>query len=266
MFTPFAFVKSAAAAIDPDAQTFITAAGISGSNATAINTLVLDLKSYNLWTKMYVIYPLIGASSTSQKLNLINPNTYTGSFKASGGGASSITFSNQGFVKSATGDHMDSGFIDNNSNWSYTNAHMSINFSASATGDIGYLMGCTNDSPAPYNEYNKTGFYFFQNGNETKYFSPTAAVETGSIIVTVDPSNQKPTSYVQGTNQRQAGVTSTNSHTNKKIMIASVDNFGGSAGAWLGKVKFATIGQSLSSTNASNLNTAVNTYLANVGG
>ena len=30
------------------------------------------------------------------------------------------------------------------------------------------------------------------------------------------------------------------------------------------KSKFATIGQSLSSTNASNLNTVVNTYLANV--
>ena len=265
-FTPFAFVKSAAAAFDSDAQAFITAAGISGSNADAINTLVLDLKSYNLWTKMYVIYPLIGASSTSQKLNLLNPNTYTGSFKASGGGASSITFFNQGFVKSATGDHMDSGFIDNNSNWSYTNAHMSINFSASVIGDTGYLMGCNNTSPDPYNEYSPTGFYFFQNGGETKYFSPTAAVTTGSIIVTVDPSNQKPTSYVQGTNQRQAGVTSTNSHTNQKIMIASVENFGGSAGAWLGKVNFATIGQSLSSTNASNLNTVVNTYLANVGG
>ena len=264
-FTPFAFVKQAAAGgIDPDAQAFITAAGISGSNADAINTLVLDLKSYNLWTKMYVIYPLIGASSTSQKLNLLNPNTYTGSFKASGGGASSITFYNQGFVKSATGDHMDSGFIDNTPYWSYTDAHMSINFESATTGDTGYLMGCTNDSPAPYNEYSKTGFYFFQNGNETKYFSPTAAVESGSIVVTVDPSNQKPTAYINGANQKQAGVTSTNSHTNKKIMIASVDNFGGSAGAFLGKINFATIGQSLSSTNASNLNTAVNTYLANV--
>jgi hypothetical protein len=264
-FTPFAFVKQAAAGgIDPDAQAFITAAGISGSNADAINTLVLDLKAYGLWTKMYVIYPLIGASDTSQKLNLLNPNTYTGSFKASGGGASSITFYNQGFVKLATGDYMDSGFIDNNTNWSYTNAHMSINYESAVVGDNGYVMGCTNSSPSPYNEYSKTGFYFFQNGSETKYFSPTAAVESGSIVVTVDPSNQQPTSYVNGANQRQAGVTSTNSHTSKKITVASVDSFAGSAGAWQGKVNFATIGQSLSSTNASNLHTAVNTYLTSI--
>ncbi len=59
--------------IDPDAQAFITAAGISGSNATAINTLVVDLKNYNLWSKMNVIYPFIGGTATSNKFNLVNP-------------------------------------------------------------------------------------------------------------------------------------------------------------------------------------------------
>lgn len=75
--------------IDPDAQAFITATGISGSNATAINTLVVDLKSYNLWTKMNVIYPFIGGTATTNKYNLINPADTNAAFRIQFNGAMS---------------------------------------------------------------------------------------------------------------------------------------------------------------------------------
>ena len=55
---------------DPDAQAFITATGISGTNATATNQLVLDLKSANIWTKMKAVYPMVGGTSTTCKFNL----------------------------------------------------------------------------------------------------------------------------------------------------------------------------------------------------
>ena len=42
---------------DPDAQAFITAAGITdNTQKTAINTLVLDLKGYLIWTKFKAIF------------------------------------------------------------------------------------------------------------------------------------------------------------------------------------------------------------------
>ena len=42
--------------VDPDAQAFITAASITDpTQQAAINTLVVDLKGYNIWSKMKAI-------------------------------------------------------------------------------------------------------------------------------------------------------------------------------------------------------------------
>jgi len=83
MFTPFAFVQtiSTGVVIDPDAQAFIDATGISGTDATAINTLVVDLKANSLYTKFNAIYPMIGGTSTTCKFNLINPADTNAAFR-----------------------------------------------------------------------------------------------------------------------------------------------------------------------------------------
>ena len=66
---------------DPDASAFITATGISGTDATAINTLVVDLKSYGIWNKMEVIYPFIGGTADTNKYNLIDPQDTDGAYR-----------------------------------------------------------------------------------------------------------------------------------------------------------------------------------------
>ena len=67
--------------IDADATTFITAAGITNLiQASAINTLVNDLKTYGLWTKMKAIYPFVGGSATSHKFNLKDPRDLDAAF------------------------------------------------------------------------------------------------------------------------------------------------------------------------------------------
>lgn len=66
------------AAFDPDAQTFITDAGITDSTQQlAINQLVLDLKglgnySSDNWTYFQAVYPFVGGSASSHSYNLIN--------------------------------------------------------------------------------------------------------------------------------------------------------------------------------------------------
>jgi hypothetical protein len=61
-------------AYDPDAQAFITAAGITdNTQKSAINTLVLDMKGFGIWTKMKAIYPFVGGTATTHKFNLKNP-------------------------------------------------------------------------------------------------------------------------------------------------------------------------------------------------
>jgi hypothetical protein len=67
-------VYNSAPALDPDAEAFLLAAGITDATITdAINNLVLSLKADSLWTKMKAIYPLVGGTASTHKFNLKNP-------------------------------------------------------------------------------------------------------------------------------------------------------------------------------------------------
>ena len=59
---------------DTDAEAFIIAANITdNTQKSAIRTLVTNLKSYSLWTKMKAIYPFVGGTAFSHKFNLKDP-------------------------------------------------------------------------------------------------------------------------------------------------------------------------------------------------
>jgi len=63
------------AAVDPDAQAFITAAAITNpTQQAAINTLVVDLKAASIWSKLLVFYPFVGGTALSNSKNLKNIN------------------------------------------------------------------------------------------------------------------------------------------------------------------------------------------------
>jgi hypothetical protein len=69
-------------AYDPDAQAFFTASGLTGAtNLTAINQLVVDLKTYGIWTKMKAIYPIIGGTAALHKWNLKDPRDLDAAFR-----------------------------------------------------------------------------------------------------------------------------------------------------------------------------------------
>jgi len=75
---------SGGAATDADAAAFFTATGITdATQKSAVNQLVLDLKSYNIWSKMKAIYPMVGGTSTTHKYNLKDPQDTNGAFRLS---------------------------------------------------------------------------------------------------------------------------------------------------------------------------------------
>jgi hypothetical protein len=70
--------------LDPDAQAFLTAASITDATIiSAINTLVVDLKSYGIWTKMKAIYPFVGGTASTHKFNLKDPRDLDSAFRLS---------------------------------------------------------------------------------------------------------------------------------------------------------------------------------------
>lgn len=95
---------------DPDAQAFITAAGITDpTQQSAINTLVTDLKGYSLWTKMKAIYPLVGGTSATHKWNLKDPRDLDAAYRLVFNGG--WTHSSTGALPNGTNGYADTKLI-----------------------------------------------------------------------------------------------------------------------------------------------------------
>jgi hypothetical protein len=90
---------------DPDAQLFFnaeTAAGVSLTltQKSAVNQLILDLKTASIWTKFHALYPIVGGTATSHKFNLKNPLDTNAAFRLVFAGG--VTHSSNGFKGNGT--------------------------------------------------------------------------------------------------------------------------------------------------------------------
>ena len=132
--------------LDPDAVAFLTAAGITDATITsAINTLVLDLKGYGIWTKMKAIYPFVGGTASTHKYNLKDPQDTNAAFRLvfAGGWTHSAT----GALPNGTNAYADTFFVPNTYQ-SITSGHISAYSRTSATSliNFGTSIGATNSS------------------------------------------------------------------------------------------------------------------------
>lgn len=120
-------------AIDPDALAFLTAASITDATITsAINTLVVDLKANNLWTKCYAIYPFVGGTSGTHKFNLINPADTDAAYRLVFNGG--FTHSSTGLLGNGVNSFADTKFPMNG--LPQDNSHLSIYCRTNTTGNI----------------------------------------------------------------------------------------------------------------------------------
>jgi hypothetical protein len=97
---------------DADAQAFINRVYTAGGNlsiteADAVNTLVVQMKSDGIWTKMKAIYPMVGASAASCAQNL-KSSSFTGSF------STGWTFASTGVKNTNSSGYFDTNCNDNN--------------------------------------------------------------------------------------------------------------------------------------------------------
>jgi len=75
-------VQQVAPALDPDAEAFLLAAGITDATITsAIDNLVLSLKADNIWANMKAIYPVVGGTASTHKFNLKDPRDLDAAFR-----------------------------------------------------------------------------------------------------------------------------------------------------------------------------------------
>jgi hypothetical protein len=95
---------------DTDAQAFLNAAIITNlTQANAINTLVTELKSAGVWTKMKAIYPFVGGTAESHKWNLKDPRDLDAAFRLTFSGG--WTHSSTGILPNGTNAYADTKLI-----------------------------------------------------------------------------------------------------------------------------------------------------------
>lgn len=111
-----------AVSYDPDAQAFINATGIGGTNALAINNLVLALKTGSLWTKNDAIYPIVGGTANTHKYNLKDPYDTNSAFRLTFSG--SWTHSSTGMTADGITAYANTHLIPSG-NLTLQQAHMS---------------------------------------------------------------------------------------------------------------------------------------------
>ena len=94
------------------------------TQATAINTLVTDLKSANIWTKMKAIYPFVGGTATSHKFNLKDPRDLDAAYRLVFNGG--WTHSSTGTLPNGSNAYADTKLVPSTNGITTSNAHISF--------------------------------------------------------------------------------------------------------------------------------------------
>jgi hypothetical protein len=241
-------------AIDPDAQAFfdrVTAAGgtLSNTEKTAVNQLVLSMKSANIWTSMKAIYPMVGASAAACAQNL-KSSSFTGSFTSGWTFASTgITpngtsaYLNTNYNQTIVGDSLNSGHLSfySRTNVNLTQVEIGVeqplnNYNLLELRTAGITYGAINSNVESYIDANSLGFYVAnrQASNDLDLW------KNGTKIVnTTRASNLLP---------------------NINIYIGAMSTFTGPLFFSTKQCAFSSIGTGLTDTQATNFYTAIQTF------
>ena len=251
---------------DSDAQAFLNAAIITGTTqANAVNTLVIDLKLYGVWTKMKSLYPFVGGTASQHKFNLKNPLDTDAAFR--------LVF-NGGWTHSST------GALPNGTN-AYANTYLNPltqSLSKDSTHIAYYRRNTQTDSKVLMSAMS-VGVYLIRLN-----LAPNYTAGFGNICEIVSQTDQQ-----SGTAISELGLINGNriSSTQFKVFANSIlkqtfsrtstlqvnaniyissENYGGTPGGYTNnECALASIGEGLTDTEAVNYNTAVEKFQTTLG-
>jgi len=243
--------------IDPDAQAYITAAGITDpTEQAAVNQLVLDLKgsgsttnNTDVWSDSYTIYPLSPTSLTAAKYNLKDPTQNITWLN-------SPTHAYTGITGNGTDAYGDT-------NWNPTTEGVDIyNAGLTYSGEYSggdYALGVLNSSIwlNIRTVSNIRIAYIGTSGSSVSFANTTRLITTSSR--TDKFLNQV---YNNGVFQSQNTTSggSTNAAPNANVFILALSNSGALSAPFAGEIDFAAAHKGLSANQAKDLSDAITTY------
>ena len=256
--------KAPSGGVDADALAFITAAAITdATQQSAIITLVTQLKTYGIWSKMKAIYPFVGGTAAQHRFNLKDPRAVSEAFYLDflGGGTHSAT----GYQPNGTTSYADTKLIPS--------SHLTINEGSlgfySRTNNAGAYMceiGSITTSPLPevyfqiHVRFTNNYWYCLPNTSGTNVVATTSdstGFYQGIRLNSTTVRQIKNTTFVDNVNNYTA--------PNSNVLIASRTQNISNPPYSNRECAFAYIGNSLTTTDAANFYTAVQTFQTTLG-
>ena len=253
--------------VDPDAQAFITAAAITDpTQQAAINTLVVDLKGYNIWTKMKALYPFVGSTASQHKWNLKDPRDLDAAFRLVFNGG--WTHSSTGALPNGTNAYA-STKLSPSSALTNNNTHLSFySRTSTITNAVRDLAVFQNSGLPAMSLGTNTGVWVSDQNDFNIRISSSIASATGFYTGTR-------TSSTSHKLYKNGSVLGTNTSTNS-TGLPDVNLFIGAANIAIPSQEiasnysnkqcaFASIGDGLTDTEAANFYTAVQAFQTTIG-
>lgn len=251
--SPSRVKASAGISYDADASAFFTAASITDSTQkSAVNQLVLDLKSYNIWTKCLAIYPIVGGSASSHSVNLKTPGTYnltftTGWTHASTGMTPVSAYANTSITTTTIGLNSGSlGFYSRTNN-TFQGGDIGTFDAFSASYIYTYISGSPTNRDYRYTE----------NAGVTRLSSPT---RTDGFICVSRTSNTLVKGYRNGSIEVSNNATTATNLGTGNIYLGAFNFYGGSPFYSNRELAFGYVSTGLTDTESANFYTAVQAY------
>lgn len=138
-------LASGGISFDQNAADYLTAAGITdATQKAAYNTLVVTLKAYSIYSKLFALYPFLGGTAASHKWNAINPADTDGAFRLTFTGG--VTHASTGITFNGTTGFADTKFNASSSGFTTTSGSFGCYCRTNTAG--GYDFSCSNASDA----------------------------------------------------------------------------------------------------------------------
>ena len=247
----------AAASVDPDAQAFITAAAITDpTQQTAINTLVVDLKGYSIWTKMKALYPMVGGTSSTHKWNLKDPRDLDAAFRLVFNGG--VTHSSNG-ITFATNGYADTKYLlstnsttSNVSGGAYSRTNLTADYALFGSLNLAFEGLCIFPKAS-------SGNTFFSANNNLSDGNANFVTDTRGLFHVNRDSLTVTRLFRNGSSIRTATVASITPPA--FAVYFGARNYAGTAQSYFnGNLAFAFLGDTLTLTESANLYTAVQAF------
>ena len=254
--------------IDADATAFIAAAGITDlTQASAINTLVNDLKTYGIWSKMKALYPFVGGSAASHKWNLKDPRDLDAAFRLQFNGG--WTHTSTGALPNGTTGYANTFLIPSSTLTNYS-SHLSFysrtnRGSSRQAASIGSYLS-PNEISLRFNFTTSGSSMSAQYDGYGLDFATYTTSTTNYFLIGNRTANNINKIYENGILKSTNTITTTKVLPSSRVLIGALSD-GNTNVIWYDNLEstFASIGDGLSDTESTNFYNAVQKFNTTLG-